>query len=108
VHDASPDVQCPHATHTAYANIVAIVTDDDVMVTLGHLARDSALVKAGDRVKAGDPLARVGRSGSGDRPHLHLVAQAISATEIESIPIRFTGCDSSDQAWAPRNGPACR
>jgi hypothetical protein len=107
-HRASPDVQCNHATHSAYANLVVIVTEDDVMVTLGHLALDSALVEQGDRVKAGDPVARVGRSGSGDRPHLHLVAQAIGATEIESIPIRFAGCSGNDETWTPRNGPACR
>ncbi len=37
-----------------------------------HMAQGSVRVKAGDAVKAGQPLGKVGMSGLSDFPHLHL------------------------------------
>ena len=37
-----------------------------------HLAKDSIIVKVGDSVTAGQPIARVGLSGNTEYPHLHL------------------------------------
>ncbi|MDP3856078.1 M23 family metallopeptidase [Phenylobacterium sp.] len=37
-----------------------------------HLARGSMMVKQGDTVTAGQPIARVGLSGNTEYPHLHL------------------------------------
>jgi Peptidase family M23 len=36
-----------------------------------HMARDSILVKRGQRVEAGTPIGRVGLSGKTEFPHLH-------------------------------------
>lgn len=40
-----------------------------------HLARGSIVVKQGDKVAAGAPLARVGLSGNTEFPHLHLTVR---------------------------------
>lgn len=40
-----------------------------------HLARGSILVKQGDSVAAGAPLARVGLSGNTEFPHLHMTVR---------------------------------
>ena len=40
-----------------------------------HLAQGSVVVKQGDRVAAGQPLARIGLSGNTEYPHLHLTVR---------------------------------
>ena len=107
-YDASPDVPCDFVSHSAYANNLMLVTDDDVTLLLGHLFNESILVEAGTRVRRGQPIARVGHSGSGDRAHLHLVAMALGPDGVDSIPIRFAACDGAAEVWTPRNGrPRC-
>jgi hypothetical protein len=44
-------------------------------VLLAHLERGSVTVTAGQRVSAGQPIARVGNSGNTAEPHLHLQVQ---------------------------------
>jgi hypothetical protein len=55
-------------------NHVVIRSGVDVYVTLGHLRRGSVRVAAGQEVRAGDLLGRVGNSGWTERPHLHMQA----------------------------------
>ena len=40
-----------------------------------HLARGSVMVKQGDQVAAGQPMARIGLSGNTEYPHLHLTVR---------------------------------
>lgn len=55
-----------------------------------HIRQNSATVAVGQKVKAGDMLARVGNAGSSGAPHLHLAAYAIGKTgHIYAIPIFF-------------------
>lgn len=44
-------------------------------VLLAHLERGSAAVAEGQRVSAGQPIARVGNSGNTAEPHLHIQVQ---------------------------------
>ncbi|WP_309644321.1 M23 family metallopeptidase [Phenylobacterium sp.] len=44
-----------------------------------HLARGSVVVKQGDTVVAGQPIARVGLSGNTEYPHLHLTVRKAGA-----------------------------
>lgn len=44
-------------------------------VMLAHLQRNSIVVRAGDRVAVGQPLAACGRTGSASTSHLHVQAQ---------------------------------
>jgi hypothetical protein len=54
-------------------------------IYLAHLMQGSLLVRAGDRVRAGQPLGRVGNSGNTTEPHLHVHA------ERGPYPGRFSG-----------------
>ena len=47
---------------------------DGVYVLLAHLRRGSVRVETGERVTAGEPIARVGNTGNTTEPHLHMHA----------------------------------
>lgn len=81
-----------------------------------HLQPGSLRVKLGDRVKAGQVLARLGNSGNSDAPHLHFqVMDANSPLGAEGLPyaidsftqIGVTGdpeaVQDSDRVWKPEN-----
>ena len=57
------------------ANYAVIDLEDGHDVLLLHLQPGSALVKEGQRVEVGDPIARVGNSGWVCGTHLHLQVQ---------------------------------
>lgn len=55
-----------------------------------HLQPGSLLVKVGDKVKAGQPLAKLGNSGNSDAPHLHFhLVNANSPLAAEGVPYEF-------------------
>ena len=59
-----------------------------------HLKTGSVKVKAGQAVKAGDPLAQLGSSGNSTEPHLHFaVCDAPSPLYCVGIPPNFTGIE---------------
>jgi len=47
-----------------------------------HLKKDSIEVKVGDKVVIGQPLGRIGNSGTTSEPHLHLQHQRQNPKEI--------------------------
>lgn len=51
-----------------------------------HLAKGSIVVKVGDQVGAGQPLAKVGLSGNTEYPHLHLTVRKDGAMVDPSAP----------------------
>lgn len=55
--------------NSTYGNYIAIVHGYGVVTKYAHNAK--LLVKAGDRIKTGDPIARVGESGRVRGAHLH-------------------------------------
>ena len=66
------------------------------LIVMAHLLKHSLMVSAGDKVKKGQPLARVGNTGHTSEPHLHI--HAISGTDTNQIirgghgiPIYFDG-----------------
>ena len=65
---------------------------DGIHIYLGHIMKGSALVKEGDRVKMGQPIAKIGGSG-GFPPHLHIHAAKGSGKWTmwrgEGVPIEF-------------------
>jgi hypothetical protein len=70
------------------------ITTDDFGVLMGHLQKGSLLVKNGDRVRKGQPIAQAGNSGWTCQPHLHIQAMRVSTGPFwgwEGIPIFFNG-----------------
>ncbi|HVG29077.1 MAG TPA: M23 family metallopeptidase [Pyrinomonadaceae bacterium] len=71
-----------------------VVRCKGVRVTLAHETPGSFLVREGERVADGQPLARVGSSGRAIEPHLHIDAvrdAAGDASQITPVPVSFGG-----------------
>ena len=70
-----------------------------------HLAQGSVLVKQGDQVSAGQPLARIGLSGNTEYPHLHLTVRKAGVTIDPFAPNLPAGVCSAggagDGLWTP-------
>lgn len=62
-----------------------------------HLKAHSALVREGDIVYRGQPIAKSGNTGYSTRPHLHFQVQDALG---QSLPIRFADCPDG----VPREG----
>lgn len=57
-----------------------------------HLQPGSIMVRKGQRVRAGQPLALLGNSGNSDAPHLHFhVMDGPLPLASNGVPYRFTG-----------------
>ncbi|MBO3277325.1 peptidoglycan DD-metalloendopeptidase family protein [Pseudomonas schmalbachii] len=70
-------------------NFVRVLHDDGTMGVYLHLMRGSVLVREGQRVGIGTPLARSGNTGNSSGPHLHFVVQRNVGLALESIPFDF-------------------
>lgn len=71
-----------------------LITTNDFGVLMGHLQQGSIMVKAGDAVKKGQPIAQAGNSGWTSQPHLHIQAMRKSTDSFwgwEGLPISFEG-----------------
>lgn len=91
VDGVSDDLVPPIPADTAAGNYVSINLGDNRFVFYEHLQRGSIQVKAGDTVKRGQVIARLGSSGSTSiGPHLHFhVADADSTLAAEGVPFVF-------------------
>jgi len=78
------------------ANVIYILHEDGTYAIYAHILKGSALVKAGDQVKAGDRIARSGDSGYSTGPHLHFAIWHNTGYKTESIPFRFYTTTSRD------------
>jgi murein DD-endopeptidase MepM/ murein hydrolase activator NlpD len=85
VRDNRPRVELENAAEPA-GNHVLLALDGGHHVLLGHLRRASIDVRAGQRVRAGQTLGRVGNSGNSSEPHLHVHVQD-SPTPLAGIGI---------------------
>jgi Peptidase family M23 len=73
------------------------ITSDNFGVLMGHLQNGSILVKTGDRIKKGQPIALTGNSGWTSQPHLHIQVMRKSTGSFwgwEGIPVFFDGKNS--------------
>ncbi|WP_430787302.1 M23 family metallopeptidase [Virgibacillus flavescens] len=70
-------------------NYVAMSCDDndDAVVYIAHMQKDSVKVSEGDSVKKLEPIGLVGNSGNTSEPHLHIHAEKNGI----GIPIQFDG-----------------
>jgi murein DD-endopeptidase MepM/ murein hydrolase activator NlpD len=75
-------------------NAVVIDHGNGEFSMYAHLQPGSVRVKPGDRVSAGQPIARLGGSGNSTEPHLHFqVCDGASALHCAGIPLAFTNTD---------------
>lgn len=90
------------------ANFISIEHEGGEHTDYGHIKQGSARVKAGDRVKKGQPIARAGNSGASGTPHLHFtMSVAVFSPGFDhgqwlSVPYRFEDFDVVEA-----NGAAC-
>lgn len=71
-------------------NRVVIKSFEKTLITLSHLQQHSIIVKPGDWVEVGQPIAAVGNSGLSIRPHLTVQATQKSIWG-QGVPIVFDG-----------------
>jgi hypothetical protein len=74
-----------------YGNYVVIDHGGGEFSLLAHLRRGSVSVKPGDRVARGQPVERVGSSGSSMFPHLHYELRSGAELNVEGLPAYFRG-----------------
>src|SRR5215510_15027867 len=77
VHDGMPDqtpfvFMVPKSKSEYGGNNVMLEIAPSVFAWYAHLRQGSIMVKVGDAVKAGAPIAQLGNSGPSEGPHLHL------------------------------------
>ncbi|MFJ9039949.1 M23 family metallopeptidase [Streptomyces sp. NPDC102406] len=73
-------------------NHIVLDLGDGVHALYAHVRRGSVMVRPGDRVRAGQMLARCGNSGNSSEPHVHF--QLMDGADLDSatgIPFRWSG-----------------
>lgn len=86
----------------ADGNYVVLEVDDNRYLFLARLKAGSILVRAGDTVTAGQPIARVGASGQSGVPHLHVHLQDHPVLgRGEAVPVEFCNYEATDwgESW---------
>lgn len=79
-----------YAAHLATGNYISLKIAENTYVFYEHLQPGSIVVKAGQRVKKGTPIAQLGFTGQSTGPHLHLhVASADAPLGAEGLPFVF-------------------
>lgn len=83
---------------------------DGTHALYGHLLRGPGgiLVKKGERVLQGEPIAKIGPEAGGATPHLHFhvtTDERLRTMMSAPVAINFKGPDG--KAWKPRRGDRC-
>ena len=83
---AAKDGVVLYASNTVkgYGNMVVVSHDGDLLTAYAHA--QVLLVQKGDRVRAGQPIARVGQTGHATAPHLHF---EVRQGQVPKNPLRF-------------------
>ncbi len=84
------------------ANVIEIVHDDGTYAVYAHILQGSSLVSPGDKVTAGEKIARSGSAGFSTGPHLHFVIRRNLGMKIISDP--FTFVDGDGRSFTPKTG----
>jgi murein DD-endopeptidase MepM/ murein hydrolase activator NlpD len=73
------------------ANLIRVLHDDGTMAVYAHLDADGVLVRAGQRVRAGQQIGLSGNTGFTSGPHLHFAVQVNRGMRLDSIRFRMRG-----------------
>lgn len=78
-----------------YANYIVVMHSDGTTGEYYHLARNGAIVEAGEHVARGQLIGFSGNTGYSTTPHLHFaVYRAAGDGNTQSIPVRFLSADA--------------
>ena len=84
------DVSGSSRNYAEYGNYVIIEHPDKTLGEYWHLRKNGALVRIGDALRAGSPIAISGNTGFSSGPHLHFaVTSPVDGKNLESIKIKF-------------------
>jgi hypothetical protein len=119
IHDGEPDGPIGQwRVLGAAGNHIVLQVAEREFLFIAHLERGSIAVRPGDRVVAGQAIARVGNSGNSSEPHVHLHLQDTPTSFLgEGIPLYFhgyrlrgtlvaRGMPAGGQERRPRGAPA--
>ena len=81
----------PKYNDIKYLNYLTLQHRKDEYSQYGHLKHKGALVKPGDKVKTGQPIALSGNTGFTTAPHLHFQVFKLNNTQIGwgTLKVRF-------------------
>jgi hypothetical protein len=89
-----PRPSSPSAANT-YGNYVIIKAGDGTFVHYAHLQRNSVVVKAGEAVRRGHVIGRLGNSGNTNGAHLHFnITDGPDQEAMQGIPFVFDAVES--------------
>ncbi|MBU1075808.1 MAG: M23 family metallopeptidase [Spirochaetes bacterium] len=84
----------PGMYYHKYGNYITIYHDDGTFAKYVHLKQNGAIVKKGEKVKAGDVIGYSGNTGRSKGPHLHFeVSIPIEEGVLQTIPTKFLAHD---------------
>jgi murein DD-endopeptidase MepM/ murein hydrolase activator NlpD len=77
------------------ANHVRVLHPDGTMALYAHLDLASVNVRLGQKIRAGQKIARSGNTGFSSGPHLHFAIQQNIGMQLVSVPFQFRGRDET-------------
>jgi hypothetical protein len=84
------DVGGPEPRYDGCSNYVILRHDDGTFAEYQHLQKDGVLVTLGQKVTAGETIARSGNTGHSSGPHLHFaVFNTLDGSTRKTIPVEF-------------------
>jgi SLT domain-containing protein len=99
IHGTSPYNNFPYAS---YGRLVQINHGDGIETLYAHLSE--RLVEAGDKIKTGDLIGRLGEMGNATGPHLHFEVRR-NGDPINPIPfLADKGVRFDNGGWLPHGG----
>lgn len=110
--DTRPDLPVGASTrHAMEGNHLVLDIGGGRYVLYAHLEQGSLQVRAGDEVRRGQVIGRVGDSGNSGEPHLHIQVQNtptfdVADPGIRTYPILFEGATVADVRRGDPLGPA--
>lgn len=80
---------CPKEECTKFNNFVLVKHDDGSVADYSHIKKNGALVKVGDKVRSGQPIALSGATGWASGAHLHLEVYVMSFSGQKSVKASY-------------------